>query len=269
MLAADKLELTSLIKKSATDLKGKEVELSKSNFEAVGTQAAVLAGFAVCMIAAFTASLTPLVKIDFPDDVNPLSSSLYYFFAVVNLVGNIACVASVACVNIMGTSLGLRGPDGSMLQAADGMHKQRERIFWAFTTALVGCALATLVLAWLKMQPVTAALCTAVVLYGVASGVKVTLHVQNLFQYKETESGKVDDVLSSETVGPESFVRQLGVDSDTLIQLLAKIRRRRQVLLLVALARRDGLNSMVVRRQAAGTPEVIFRTSSVLLAGGQ
>ena len=30
------------------------------------------------------------VKIDFPDDVNPLSSSLYYFFAVVNLVGNIA-----------------------------------------------------------------------------------------------------------------------------------------------------------------------------------
>ena len=35
-----------------------------------------------------------------------------------------ACVASVACVNIMGTSLGLRGPDGSMLQAADGMHKQ-------------------------------------------------------------------------------------------------------------------------------------------------
>lgn len=36
-----------------------------------------------------------------------------------------------------------------------------------------------------------------------------------------------------------------------------------QVLLLVALARRDGLNSMVVRRQAAGTPEVIFRTSSV------
>ncbi|CAE7663099.1 unnamed protein product [Symbiodinium sp. CCMP2456] len=259
MLAADKLELTSLIKKSATDLKGKELELNKSNFEAVGTQAAVLAGFAVCMI----------VKIDFPEDVNPLSSSLYYFFAVVNLVGNIACVASVACVNIMGTSLGLRGPDGSMLQAADGMHKQRDRIFWAFTTALVGCALATLVLAWLKMQPVTAALCTAVVLYGVASGVKVSLHVQNLFQYKETESGKVDDVLSSETVGPESFVRQLGVDSDTLIQLLAKIRRRRQVLLLVALARRDGLHSMVVRRQAAGTPEVIFRTSSVVLTGGQ
>lgn len=35
-----------------------------------------------------------------------------------------ACVSAVACVNIMGTSLGLRGPDGSVRRAADGMHNQ-------------------------------------------------------------------------------------------------------------------------------------------------
>ena len=35
-----------------------------------------------------------------------------------------ACVSAVACVNILGTSLGLRGPDGSVRQAADGMHQQ-------------------------------------------------------------------------------------------------------------------------------------------------
>ncbi|CAK9036881.1 unnamed protein product [Durusdinium trenchii] len=114
MLAADKLELTSLIKKNATALKGKELELNQSNFEAVGTQAAVLAGFAVCMLA----------KIDVPDSINPVLMALYYAFAVVNLMGNLACVSVVASVNILGTSLGLRGPDGSMRQAADGMHQQ-------------------------------------------------------------------------------------------------------------------------------------------------
>ena len=33
-------------------------------------------------------------------------------------------MSAVACVNIMGTSLGLRGPDGSVRRAADGMHNQ-------------------------------------------------------------------------------------------------------------------------------------------------
>ena len=64
MLAADKLLLTSTIRKNATELKGKELALHKAlrnsrarlgvytcfvqgNFDAVGTQAAVLAGFAV------------------------------------------------------------------------------------------------------------------------------------------------------------------------------------------------------------------------------
>lgn len=46
MLAADKLLLTSTIRKNATELKGKELALHKGNFDAVGTQAAVLAGFA-------------------------------------------------------------------------------------------------------------------------------------------------------------------------------------------------------------------------------
>lgn len=39
MLAADKLLLTSTIRKNATELKGKELELHKTNFDAVGTQA--------------------------------------------------------------------------------------------------------------------------------------------------------------------------------------------------------------------------------------
>ncbi|CAJ1445737.1 unnamed protein product [Effrenium voratum] len=132
MLAADKLELTSLIKKNAVELKGKELELNKSNFEAVATQAAVLAGFAICM----------LVKIDIPDGVPAVLCALYYVLALANLASHLACLGSVAAVNILATSLGLRGPDGSVRQAADGMHQQRDRVFWCFGSGLVSCCLA-------------------------------------------------------------------------------------------------------------------------------
>ncbi|CAJ1377725.1 unnamed protein product [Effrenium voratum] len=42
-----------------------------------------------------------------------------------------------------------------------------------------------------------------------------------------------------------------------------------QALVLVALARREGRHALVVRRQAAGTPQVLFRTSSAVLSTGQ
>eukprot|EP00434_Breviolum_minutum_P041633 symbB.v1.2.037037.t1/scaffold5364.1/size27975/2 len=217
MLAADKLELTSLIKKNATALKGKELELNQSNFDTVATQAAVLAGFAVCMI----------VKIDVPETIPPFLEALYYFLASVNLMCNLACVSAVACVNIMGTSLGLRGPDGSVRRAADGMHNQRSHIFWFFGAGLVSCSFAIMLVAWIKMQILAALSCNTLLIWGLFSGVRRALQMKILFRYNDHEVVKVDDMLSSETVGTESFVRQLGVDSDTLAQLLANIRQRR------------------------------------------
>ena len=56
MLAADKLLLHANIKQSAVQLKEKELSLHHENFTAVGTQAAVLAGFA----------LTALAEVDVP-----------------------------------------------------------------------------------------------------------------------------------------------------------------------------------------------------------
>ena len=104
------------------------------------------------------------VKIDMSESTHPVLRAAYYFFALTNLMGNVACLSVVACVNIMGTSLGLRGPDGSVRQAADNMHKQtpgltklpkasktpferlsnaeprRKRVFWFFGSSLVACS---------------------------------------------------------------------------------------------------------------------------------
>ena len=56
MLAADKLLLQSTVKGRAMELREKELKLFNSNFSAVGTQAAIMAGF----------TLTSFVEIDLP-----------------------------------------------------------------------------------------------------------------------------------------------------------------------------------------------------------
>ena len=51
MLAADKLLLQSTVKQRAIQLREKELSLFNDNFNAVGTQSAVLAGFAMTSFA--------------------------------------------------------------------------------------------------------------------------------------------------------------------------------------------------------------------------
>lgn len=56
MLAADKLLMQSNLKQKTIELREKELNLFNSNFGAVGTQAAIMAGF----------TLTSFVEIDLP-----------------------------------------------------------------------------------------------------------------------------------------------------------------------------------------------------------
>ena len=58
MLAADKLLLQSNVKQRSIELREKELKLFNSNFSAVGTQAAIMAGF----------TLTSFVEIDLPPE---------------------------------------------------------------------------------------------------------------------------------------------------------------------------------------------------------
>jgi len=53
MLAADRLVIQSSLKQNAIQLKEKELNLHNTNFGSLGTQSAVLAGFAVTALIEF------------------------------------------------------------------------------------------------------------------------------------------------------------------------------------------------------------------------
>ncbi|CAE7478601.1 unnamed protein product [Symbiodinium natans] len=218
MLAADKLLLTSTIRKNATELKGKELALHKGNFDAVGTQAAVLAGFAVVMV----------VEFHMPETAHFALQGVYYVFAVITLVANLRCVAMTTCITVMGTGLALRGPDGSMVRAVEGMYNQRAIVFRSFGTGIVACCCSVAVIAWIKMDPIPACICTGAIAWTLFSIARYTRFYLEFFKFNEDEVVSLDDILGADLVNKENIVKQLGIGSDTLVRLLGAITQNRR-----------------------------------------
>lgn len=64
----------------------------------------------------------------------------FFVSTVVSLAANLQCVASTTCVSVWGSSLALRGPDGSVLKAVENMFAERRRIFSLFASGVVAGA---------------------------------------------------------------------------------------------------------------------------------
>ena len=109
-----RLLLQSNVKQRSIELREKELKLFNANFSAVGTQAAIMAGF----------TLTSFVEIDLPPEKDWAKSMLHLFVAT-SICVNFVTVAMVTFVTVWGSGKALRGQDGSMDYAVDEMNHER------------------------------------------------------------------------------------------------------------------------------------------------
>ena len=116
MLAADKLLLRSTVKQRTIELREKELNLFNSNFSAVATQAALLAGFSM----AFLEMSVHLHGVHF----NPVAKALLHLFSTICICANVFVVSVITFVSVWGSGKALRGKDGSMGQVVNGMNKE-------------------------------------------------------------------------------------------------------------------------------------------------
>lgn len=157
MLAADRLLLETNLRQRAIQLREKELNLFTENFGSVGTQAAVLAGF----------TTTCFIEITIPEDVHFLAKLILQLSAVFTICANITCVSLSTIVSVWGSGKALRGKDGSMDEAVDGMNDERELIFRAFDYGLAGNLFTVMWAAIILMDPLTAGLgCLIIVFTG-------------------------------------------------------------------------------------------------------
>lgn len=193
MLAADKLQLQSALKQQATALKEKEFNLHHSNLMTVGTQAAVLAGLDITMFIEFDGE---------PDDrwpseyvnVAAILRCLYFATIVGAFCANILVVAHTTTLSVTGASLALRGPDGSMMVATDGLYEERRAVFTVFGYGLALTVGSVCVVVWLLLRWQSALVCCMVTLYTSRKMYNNYRRVMRKFNYDEKDTVDFRDI---------------------------------------------------------------------------
>eukprot|EP00520_Triparma_pacifica_P011239 CAMPEP_0118636974 /NCGR_PEP_ID=MMETSP0785-20121206/2911_1 /TAXON_ID=91992 /ORGANISM="Bolidomonas pacifica, Strain CCMP 1866" /LENGTH=220 /DNA_ID=CAMNT_0006528141 /DNA_START=59 /DNA_END=718 /DNA_ORIENTATION=+ len=220
MLAADKLQLQSSLKQRATALKEKEFNLHHSNLMTVGTQAAVLATLDVTMFIEF--QVPPWDDSDLTSDsfllmyIPRFLKFIYYIAVLYAFCSNLKVVAHTTALAVLGTSLALRGPDGSMIVATEGLYSERSMIFKTFGQGLIATVVAALFACFLIMNWETAAIGAAMCLAAVKNIVRFYGRVHDKFDFDEnTEAIDLSDMFS----GPANIV---GQTSDTFSRALSR-----------------------------------------------
>eukprot|EP00041_Stephanoeca_diplocostata_P000929 m.17883 g.17883 ORF g.17883 m.17883 type:complete len:228 (+) comp11334_c0_seq2:212-895(+) len=186
MLAADKLLLQSRIRQNAIQLKEKEFSLHNDNFGTVGTQAAVIAGF----------TMTAFVEISIPPEVNRVLKFFYFTAVMISLSMNVYCVSQTTTLSVCGTSLSLRGPDGSMIRAVDGMYAERAQVFRSFAIGLMSLLVSMMFGSWIIMDMEAAAGCNLILMYALWTLYDNCSRLFKRFQFDEAESTSFDDILN-------------------------------------------------------------------------
>jgi hypothetical protein len=201
MLAADKLQLQSALKQQATALKEKEFNLHHSNLMTVGTQAAVLAGLDITMFIEFQ----PAPDSDWPVPYQLVARVLklcYYTVIVSAFSANLLVVAHTTALSVLGAGLALRGPDGSMMTATDGLYEERRSVFNVFGIGLALTVGSVLISVWLILRCEAAFVCWLITLWTCRKMWENYKRVRERFGFDESETVDFSDIMD----GPAAII---------------------------------------------------------------
>ena len=157
-----------------------QLNLFNSNFSAVATQAALLAGFSM----AFLEMSVHLHGLHF----NPLAKGLLHIFSVICIACNIFVVSIITFVSVWGSGKALRGRDGSMSKVIQGMNKERWLIFYTFGVGLISQLISVACSTWLLMQREVALVSTVLLL---ATCYALVSNAFRIFKKFELQAGEV------------------------------------------------------------------------------
>lgn len=194
MLAADKLQLQSALKQQATALKEKEFQLHHSNLMTVGTQAAVLAGLDITMFIEFS----PAPVSDWAEEHQKFARVLrmiYYGVIVAAFCANMIVVSHTTALSVIGAGLALRGPDGSMMTATDGLYEERSSVFTTFGIGLACTVGSVLLSVWLMLPWDSALICWCVALFTCRKIYLNYVRVVTRFDFDESQTVDFRDFL--------------------------------------------------------------------------
>ena len=128
--------------------------MQAQNCLAVGTQAALLAGFAY----------SGLTQVAIPLDSEYALKLLYLLVTTTAMCLELIAVMNTTLLAMMGPGLALRGPDGSMHPAVDGMIAEYQHAYFNFVLGLIFFHFSAALFGWLMFNWVVSTFVSSVVL---------------------------------------------------------------------------------------------------------
>lgn len=143
MIVADRNMLKASLAKGVLEIQLTLIQLYTSNLNAIGTQAALIAGFAFTGIAE-----TPYPNDNFDDAV---IEYFYYFFITLTLVSGLFAVSQATIVTLYGPAMALSGetPE-AVTSSVSNMRGQQDFVFKVGGVAITSLFLSAICLSWAR-----------------------------------------------------------------------------------------------------------------------
>lgn len=119
---------------------------------------------------------------------------LYYVMIVSAFCANMIVVSHTTTLSVLGAGLALRGPDGSMVTATDGLYEERKAVFYSFGVGLACTVGSLLMCVWLVLHWEAALICMFVTLYTCSKIYRNYRRVVRRFGFDESETVNFDDI---------------------------------------------------------------------------
>ena len=125
----------------------------------------------------------------------PRTFKFFYYIAITTaFCANISVVSHTTLLSLMGSSLALRGPDGSMITATDGLYEERQRVFRTFGIGLACTVGSTVLVVWLMLSPEAAVVCFSIAVFTCIRLYSDYIRVDNKFAFDERETVDFNDI---------------------------------------------------------------------------
>jgi hypothetical protein len=119
----------------------------------------------------------------------------YYFMIVSAFCANMIVVSHTTALSVLGAGLALRGPDGAMMTATDGLFEERRAVFTIFGVGLACTVGSVVVCVWILLIWESALICMILALMTCRIIWINYQRVQKRFAYDENETVDFRDIM--------------------------------------------------------------------------
>lgn len=131
---------------------------------------------------------------------------LYYVSITSAFCANILVVSQTTIVSVLGSSLALRGPDGSMVVATDGMYDERGYVFKTFGLGLGLTLWSVVMCVWLHLHFESSLVCFVIALCTIRAMRNSYKRIFDKFDFDDSMTVDFTDIFD----GPASIRLQEG-----------------------------------------------------------